>query len=265
MIRTRTFVLVVLALFAHVAHAVDHRLEVFDLKHRPAAQIAPIVQPLLNDGEAVQAHGFELILRAAPGTIEQVRSLVQRLDRVPQRLLVSVRQSDTAQTAERDAEARLTARPGHSSGSVRAYATNDREQGAVTQQIQVLEGNAAFISFGQSVPTNDRTVIIGPGGTAVQDSSRYRDVTSGFYVLPQVTGDLVHLQISPHRDTLSRDGGGIINTQRADTVVESRLGQWIEIGGTVERRSDTGEGIVYSTRGRTEQQGRIEVKVDLLH
>ncbi len=263
--RTRILALVVMVLFAQVAYAVDHKLQVFDLKHRPAAEIAPIVQPLLNDGEVVQAHGFELILRAAPGTIEQVRALVRRLDRAPQRLLVSVRQSNSARTAARDAEARLTARPGHSSGSVRAYATNDREQGAGTQQIQVLEGNSAFISFGQSVPTNDRTVIIGPGGAAVQDSSRYQDVTSGFYVLPQIAGNLVHLRISPHRDTLSRDGGGIINTQRADTVVEGRLGEWIEIGGTVDQRSDAGGGIVYSTRGRTEQQGRIEVKVDLLH
>ncbi len=265
MIRTRFLAMVVLALFAHGAHAVDHKLEIFDLKHRPAAQIAPIVQPLLNEGEVVQAHGFELIVRAAPATIDQVRALVQRLDRAPRRLLVSVRQSNSTQTAKRDAEARLRARPGHSSGSVRAYATDDLAQSAGTQQIQVLEGNPAFIAVGQSVPTDDRTVIIGPGGAAVQNSSRYQDVTSGFYVLPQVAGDLVHLQISPHRDTLSRGGSGIINTQRAETVVEGRLGEWIEIGGTVDQRSDSGEGIVYSTRGRTEQQGRIEVKVDLLH
>lgn len=260
----RTPLAVVLALWSALVFAADTEMQIFDLKHRPADQIAPIVQPLLREGEVVQAHGFELIVRAAPATIEQVRALLDRLDRAPKRLLISVRQSSSGRTAEGGAEAQVRTRPGDSAGSIRLYGTNGREQGAAEQQIQVLEGNPAFIAFGQSVPVGERTLVIGPGGGAVQDSIRYRDVTSGFYVLPQLRDKRVRLRISPHRETLSRSGGGVVNLQRADTVVEGPLGEWIELGGTVEQRSNDQAGIVYGTRARTEQQGRIAVKVDVL-
>lgn len=255
---------VCLTLWRLVVAAADLELEVIDLHHRPADQIVTTVQPLLQQDEVVQAHGFQLILRARPDTIAQVRTLLQHLDRAPKRLLITVRQSDSSQIVDRGANAAVQAAPGDTRARVRVYSTDDRQHGAADQQIQVLEGNPAFISFGQSVPVGERTLIIGQYGASAQDSVRFRDVTTGFYVLPQVSGDQVRLQISPHRDTLSRAGGGAVNVQRADTVVSGLLGAWIELGGTVSS-SQRGGGITYRTRERSEQQGRISVKVEELH
>lgn len=249
---------------ATVVRAADTQLQVFDLRHRPATQVAPIVQPLLQQDEVVQAHGFQLILRARPETVAQVRSLLEHLDRAPKRLLISVRQTNAAQTAQQGADAAVRATPGDSEARVRVYGTDAREQGAAQQQIQVLEGNPAFIEFGQSVPVGERTLVIDPSGAAVHDSVRFRDVTSGFYVLPQLTAQRVRLKISPHRDTLSGAGGGTINVQRAETVVEGPIGQWIELGGTVEQSRADGSGVVYRTQDRSEQRGRIAVKVEIL-
>lgn len=240
------------------------QLEVFDLKHRSADQVAAIVQPLLQQDEAVQAHGFQLILRARPQTIQQVRGLLQRLDRAPQRLRISVRHATSTRTVQRGTDAGVRASPGDTEVRARIYGTDERDDSAADQQIQVLEGNPAFIAFGQSVPVGERTLVIGPGGGAVHDSVRYRDVSSGFYVLPQISGERVHLRISPQREQLSRSGAGVVNVQRAATVVEGPLGEWIELGGTLEQSSVDGSGTIYRTHERSELQGRIAVKVEVL-
>lgn len=244
--------------------AAETRLEVVDLQHRPADQMAEIVQPLLQQDEAVQAHGFQLILRARPDTIRQVRTLLQSLDRAPRRLRISVRHDATTRSVRRGAEAGARIGPDDSEVRARIYGTEARDDGSADQQLQVLEGNPAFIAFGQSVPVGERTVIIESGGATVHDGIQYRDVRSGFYVLPQVRGQRVHLRISPRREAFSRSGGGVVNVQQAETVVEGPLGQWIELGGTLEQTTSRDSGVVYRTQRRSELQARIEVKVEVL-
>lgn len=253
-----------MALLVASAYAADTRLEVFELKHRPAEQMVPVVQPLLQEDEVVQAHGFQLVVRARSGTIDQVRALLERLDQAPKRLLIRVRHSTSTRTVQEGADADVHAGPEGIGADVRIYGTNERDQGAADQQIQVVEGSPAFIAFGQSVPVGERTLIIDRHSGTVQDSVQYRDVSSGFYVLPQVSGDRIRLRVSPHRDTLSRAGGGVVNVQRADTLIEGPIGEWIELGGTVEQSNSAGSGTVYRTRERSEQTGRITVKVDVL-
>lgn len=246
------------------ALAADTRLEVFDLKHRPADQLVATVQPLLAEDEVVQGHGFQLILRARPQTIDQVRTLLQRLDRAPQRLRISVRHTADVSNVRRGVAAGGRVKPGEGEVRVRVYGTDDRQDSSASQQIQVLEGNPAFIAFGQSVPVGERTLIIDHGGGTVHDSVRYRDVTSGFYVLPHVVDQRVHLRISPRRETLSPSGAGVVDVQRASTVIEGPLREWIELGGTLDRSAEEGRGIVYSTTGRSLWRSRIAVKVDVL-
>lgn len=253
-----------LALLAAATWAADLQLEVVDLKHRPAEQLVGVVQTLLGQDEVVQAHGFQLILRARPATLEQVKTLVGRLDRAPRRLRVSLRHSAAEAVSRSGTGAGVSASPGESRVRVETYGTRDRDYSGAEQQIQVLEGNSAWIEFGQSIPLDERSVVIGPYGASAQESVRFRDVTSGFYVLPQVTGDRVRLRISPHRETLAGSGSGAINVQRAETVVEGPIGEWFEIGGTISESGHDGAGIVYRTQGRAERQGRILVKVDVL-
>lgn len=246
------------------AGAAEAQLELFALAHRPADELVPVVQPLLHEGEVVQAQGFQLIVRAAPDTLEQIRGLLARLDRAPKQLLISVRQSTSQRAMERGAGAAVRATPGDSGAKVRIYGTDDRAADGGEQQIRVLEGHAAYIDFGQSVPVGERTLVIGPGGGAVHESTRYRDVSRGFYVLPQINGERVVLHISAHRDTLSRAGGGIVNTQRAGSVVEGRLGEWFQLGGTIEHSDRSERGILYRSHERSEQQGRVAVKVEVV-
>ncbi len=250
-------------LLAGMTHAADMRLEVIDLHHRPAAEVIPIIKPFLAQGAVVRdAGGYQLIIRTTPENLAQIRQILQKVDTAPRRLLISVRQTSGGTDASSGAEGQVHLQPGDSHARVKVYSTDNRDTGDVTQRIQVLEGNAAFIAVGQSVPVGERNVYVGPGGTNVQESVRYRDVTTGFYVYPRVNGDQVILRISPQKQNLSPEGGGRIDVQAADTTVSGRLGQWIDLGGTSGVTEQQGAAITYRTRERDTRFGGIQVKVE---
>jgi hypothetical protein len=263
--KTFTFAFTLLAalLLATLAHADTMKLEVIDLHHRPAAEVIPIIQPFLAKGAVVRdAGGYQLIIRTTPENLAQIRQILQKVDTAPRRLLISVRQASAAAGTAGGADADVHLRPGDSQARVKVYGTGSRDQGDVTQRIQVLEGNAAFIHTGQSVPVGERNVFHGSGGTTIQDSVRYRDVTTGFYVYPRVNGDRVILRISPQKQNLSPEGGGRIDVQTAETTVSGRLGQWIDLGGTSGVSETQGSGITYRTAERDSRYGSIQVKVE---
>ena len=239
-------------------------LEIIQLHHRPADEVIPIIQPFLAHDDVIRGSGFQLIIRTSPERLAQVRKILARIDRAPRRLLITVRHSASSLDQSSGASARVHGDGDQVRGTVQVYRTENRDEAAANQRIQVLEGNRAFIRTGQRVPTGGRSIITTPGGAAVQDGVRYRAVTSGFYVVPQVNGDQVTLRIMSRRAGLSPGDGGRINVQTAATTVRGRLGEWITIGGTVDRSGNAAGSVVQRTEDRSKNRGAIEVKVELL-
>ena len=126
----------------------------------------------------------------------------------------------------------------------------------------MLEGNIAYIQTGKAIPLPERTIINNGNNVVTQDSIRYRDITSGFYALPRVNGKMVTVDISPKKESLSKHGGGVINTQSILTSVSSKLGKWIDIGGVNEESHQESSGIIYKTRQRNENNYRIFIKIE---
>jgi type II secretory pathway component GspD/PulD (secretin) len=137
-----------------------------------------------------------------------------------------------------------------------------------TQTLQVLEGNAAFIRIGQSVPVPRRqvtqTVINGQVVSQVVDSVEYRDVSSGFQVVPRVAGERVTLDINPQNDTLNRRIPGAVNVQRVATTVSGRLGDWIEIAGLDQERNREQSALLGRTSSGGSDNRRVLIKVEEL-
>lgn len=259
---TRVGLWIVACALALAATPTWAELEVIELDHRPAAELVPVIEPFLDADDVVRAHGFQLIIRASPARLKQVRQIIARLDSAPQQLRITVRQ--TRQTVGHDEGGQAGARLSQGGAQLggRVYSTESREAGGGHQQLRVMEGKPALIQFGQAVPVGERTVTVTERGTHVQDTVRYEEVTTGFYVLPRVRGDRVILHISPHRLTLSEEDGGVVNLQQVTTTVTGPLGRWIDLGGTVEEVGRGESGAVYRTRERSEQQGHVQVKVE---
>jgi hypothetical protein len=275
-------------------------MEIFQLRYRTADQLVPLIRPLVPPPGTVSGIQNQLIVRSTPQNLAEIRTVLDRVDTLPRRLLITVRQ-DTDLTGERDAVsagARVSGPIGDSgrgsvviggagvaggrpagqasvgippsgggvAGRVEAEVISSRraEADRNTHQIQVLEGQPAWIQAGQTVPVPVRQQVSGPWGTRLVDTIEYREISTGFQVLARVTGDQVVLEILPQQQSASSTVPGGVNAQQLATTASGRLGEWIDLGGATR----TIEGRESVLLGRASQVGtelrRVLVRVEEL-
>ena len=255
--------------------AYGNELEIIDLKHRSAEELLPIIRPLLDKDEMASGMNYQLILRASPRSIAQIRHLLDSIDTMPRRLTITVMQDVDSETVARLLEASGTVRlgrnatltvPGNAGNGVKIISTRTLEDDKKTQHLQVLEGNRALVRTGQSVAVPQRQVVQNAWGTQVIDTTQYRDVASGFYVLPHVNGDNVTLEITAQNDSLApnqnQNGYPTTRIQNTSSTVSGHLGEWIEIGGLGQQGSSESSGFVSHSTTRLNEQRNILIKVD---
>jgi type II secretory pathway component GspD/PulD (secretin) len=221
--------------------------EVLPLNHRTSAELLPTAQSFIGKDGTVSSFENKLIVNADPGKIDQLRVLLQQLDTAPKRLMISVDNNDS-----NFQDSRGNARIIH-------YGTSNREGGL--QQVQASEGNPALIQVGQSIPiTNTQTDNYG----RLQTQTEYRNVTQGFYVTANVSGETVHLNISTNNDRMSQERPDVVKVQSTDTKLTGRVGEWITLAGVNgQSQSDrSANALTYSTQ-RGENM-TLRVKVDVL-
>jgi hypothetical protein len=254
------------------------------LMHRSAEEIIPIVKPMLGAGDGITGQGFILFLRSSPQTVVQVKEMIDALDIAAKMLQVSVFQgskqdlealsvSGNLQIETDDASVRIgnsknksageiSYSGGNASGDLNATSTRLRRTNNPIHQLRVAEGTAGFIETGEQIPYFIGANRIAPG-TAI-GSTEYKDVTTGFYVLPRTHGDQVTLQVSPFKNSLSKTRSGNIETQQASTTITGRIGEWLQIGGVEEqiKHSQTGTVSYSSTKSKTRYS--IWIKAELI-
>ncbi len=265
-------------------------VEVIPLRYRTAEQVVPVIQPLLPKDGSVSGLQGQLIVRTTPANLAQIRQVLDSIDTPPKRLMITVRQDIDSDRTRRTAEvsgsigndhARVTVpgsgdtrggnvvlREGDNRVGAHVIDTRRVESELNTQTLQVMEGGTAFIRVGESRPVRERqvvrTVVNGRVVDQVIESTQYRDANTGFHVRPRVSGSTVMLEISPQREAFDRDVRGAVNTQSLVTTASGRLGEWIELGGVSQDRSEQGSALL----GRTTRSGfesrRVLVKVDEL-
>ena len=253
--------IVLCALAPLIALAQNTTLEVITLKYRTAEQMMPVLKPLLDKSGTLSGMQNQLIVRTTPANLAELKLVLAKLDAVPRRLVITVRH-DAMLDRDRD-RARIEV-----SGRIDNTRSLDADRN--TQSVQVLEGNSAFIRTGQSVPVPQRhavrTIVNGQVVDRINTAIEYRDVLTGFHVLPRLAGDRVTLEINPQRDTFASPEQnlprGSVNVQQAATTVSGRLGEWIELGGVVQGVSNQQSVILGSTRETSSDNRRILLKVE---
>lgn len=265
--------LLLLALYAASGLAVAAGMEIITLKYRTAEQVIPVIRPLVAPGGTVSGMQNQLILRTTKANLEDIRKVLASLDALPRRLMIYVRQEAEAADTQRGAELAGSVSggavvagnqpPGQERRGVtaRIYESRGATDDRITQQLQVLEGNPAYIHVGQSVPVPVQTVTRGVNGLMVTDTVAYRDFATGFEVVPRVSGEHVLLDISPRRETPVGSLGGA-DIQRAVTTARGRLGEWFELGGSIRDESRSDAGLLIGAAGTRKDNRRIWVKVE---
>jgi hypothetical protein len=238
-----------LMLFAVAASADEARI--LELKHREAAEMIPLLQPLLGPNDALTGTGYRLILRTSDAKRREIEKLLAQLDVAPRTVIITV-----AQVRAADASAELSRlsgavdvgehgrvivsrpAPGGDGATLRAgtgdnsvtYQTRHRStslNSTERQTLRVLEGHSAFVRIGQSIPMVRK--ILGGRGSVVQ-GIEYRDITGGFQVSPRIAGEFVQLEITPRLAAVRDPASGISDFREYASTIRVRPGEWMDLG-----------------------------------
>jgi hypothetical protein len=263
-------------------------LEVITLQHRSAEEILPVVRPLLDKDGVASGMNNQLILRTSPHNIAEIKKLLGKIDTAPRRLRITVLQDVDSEAVRRLTEMSgsvgsgsahvgvsgsggdegLTVEAGQGANQARGrvYSTRRLADDKKQQQVMVLEGSRALIRTGQSVPLQQQQVIQSPWQTQVIDNTQYRDVTSGFYVLPRVSGDRVTLEVTAQNDAVAPGATAgapeATRLQNVTTTVSGRLGEWLVLGDLSQQHGDEGATVSRHTTSRQQERRNILLKVE---
>jgi hypothetical protein len=266
----RAMLLISAFLLLSSASAPCGQLRIIELEHRTADEIIRIVKPLLGPGDTISGKKFTIVLTAAPEHLSRIESVIQTLDRPSRQLLIIVVQGKNAKEALASIDV-----SGHVSIGEHArveFGRQPQREGTVSvtgrrdgsvqsdvdiQRLRVQEGLPAFITIGQSIPVSTRDIAPRSSGSGVV----YRELRTGFRVVPRLTGDRFVLDIASQRNANSPSGYGTVETQQIQTQVQGKLNQWIEIGGVLGVRQQHTSGFVYSDEQRKQSRTQVFLTV----
>ena len=247
------------------------------LQNRPAEEIIPIVKPLLNPGEVITASGFKLFLRASPASVEQVRDIIDALDVASKMLQISVFQGSERDlntvaingnlriesgdasvgagvgSSGNQAAGNISYDSGNVSGDINANSSQTSKVSNPVHQLRVTEGTEGFIQTGSQVAYSSYNY-----------GTEFKDVTTGFYVLPRIRGSGVMLKVRPFKNSQSNTRAGSIETQSANTTISGRLGEWLPLGGVSEQFKRSQSSIGSSSSSEGSNKSSIWIRADLI-
>jgi len=269
----------------HVA-AQQMQLEVIELHTQNADEMIQLLKPMLAPGGTISGVKDKLVIRTTPRNFADLRKILDTVDAPPRRLLITVRQDVLGQSADRELEisgsvgganARVTvpdnASADGSAGTVTRQADGNRvrirvdstqsdDTGRTLQTVQVIEGRAAFISVGESVPISSQSLAIGVAGFAANDTIEYRDVESGFFAIARMRGNQVTVQLATSADTLLDRQTGAATIERISSVVSGRAGEWLEVGAVTLNAEREQAGTISHRSNAMRDQRRTYIKVE---
>ena len=256
-------------IYSQLVFADNTIMEVIELKHRPAAEIQPLVAPLLEPTDAVIANGLSLIVKTTPARLAAIQELISKLDTSLTNLLITVVQGRHISADDFNASARIHANidindpsASHLRLKGRYHQTKSKNSVDNTQTLRTMEGRPAYIKVGKIHPIEQIQLHSqGFGYPAIASThTDYIEATTGFAVTPRLTTNDVILAIEPWSDRVQTNG--IIQTQGASTQIRTQLGVWVEIGGNIESSRQNQDGITSEIRRTRSDEMHILIKVE---
>jgi type II secretory pathway component GspD/PulD (secretin) len=255
---------------------------IIQLKHRTAQDIIPVVRPLIGPDDALSGIDYRLIIRTSDKNFEEINRVLDRLDVAQRRLRITVEQvaagdrTSVSQSLSGEKrfgdQARITL-PAGPSGDRGVVVQNDKLRysanarstttgNADVQTVMTLDGQAAYIRVGQSVPYVTKILGMRRHRPAITQGVALQDVTTGFEVVPHVHGDRVRIDIAPRLATLQDPATGLADFQELSTTVDVRLGEWVDLGAIVGDRDEVGRAVLESAATRSGERRTVRLRIE---
>ena len=98
----------------------------------------------------------------------------------------------------------------------------------------------------------------------IDKTTDWHEITTGFAVRPRTIGDAnnkqVELEITPRIATLNSQG--FIDFEDLKTIINVKLGDWVDIGGTMQTNDDVSRKILGAQDVSSQQQSSLLIKVE---
>jgi len=245
--------------------------KIITLQHNFASDLLSIIEPMVGPDGTATGTNNQLILRATPARMREIESVVQTLDVAKENRKITVKSNRTRQQEQQRVEGSGKVKVGKvtvgnnrrakpNSGHIDLENSTTRTQRNTNQFINVLDGERAFLRVGQIVPFTQEWINITNRYHQVQTTTEWREITTGFAVRPRTIGNLVELEITPRIAKLN--SRGFIDFEELSTVVRVRLGEWVDIGSTMQNRDNVSRKILGFQQSSSSQQSGLVIKVD---
>jgi len=261
----RSLLAITFVTLATFAFAESNRVQVLQIQSRPAVDLVEVVRPLLGEHASVTAYHDKLIVNGSAQEIARVRTLLKDLDRPARRLVIEVRLDGEKSLMRRSLDygldsgsVRIGDPPAHAAASLRFEGARTRSHGSGLQRVQALEGRAALIRTGQSIPIHRRGQGYGYH-TGPRYEIGYRELASGFYALPRVHGNQVTVEV--YQQSEQPAGDGRFDHQQASSVLRGELGSWLSLGPIDGADTVNDRGIGHQVTTQRLQDRSIELRV----
>ena len=245
--------ILLITLLSQTSFALETVIEVIPLNNRPASELLPLLAPLMGNSAQLIDNGSNIIVKTSPDQLAEIKKIIDQLDVKQSNLLITVMQSTQTTADELNTKAQITVSNnakilGH------LYQTQAKSADENVQTIRTLEGVAAHIQMGNIYPRQNYSLYGYP------TSTQYTEATTGFAVIPRITGDQVTLSVSPWSDRMN--GQGQIATENAQATIRVNFGEWVELGGVGENSSTSTNGTLVNIHQTDKNQLHILVKVE---
>ena len=242
-----------------------------------AENILQQLKPLFTEQAQFSAKDYQLIIKASPDVIKEVKYLLKQIDRPLKNLIIHVankktinqllKSTPTSTQYKTIGGATDSVKTAYQSGAgtAKIISTQRRSdsRGEGTFQARVIEGNWVTIHMDKKIPYHTVGYPSRYKDRWVQ--TQYKKITNGFdakVVLKPNKQIIASIKIQNHyQDNQHHD---IINTRSTETTISGALDEWIEIGQISNIKQQQPSGIQYnSSQSQSETSYYIKVNAVL--
>lgn len=266
--------LLILLLMSCCAFA-ETEFKIITLQHLFASDLLPIIAPMVGADGAANGINNQLIVRTSLERMLEIEAIVAKLDVTRVNRKITVKSSNNVQSQQERTEATGAVKVGKvtvandrhakpNSGRVDIERNSSNSSQNNNQFVSVLDGERAFIKVGQIVPFTQEWVTITRRYIQIDKTTDWHEITTGFAVRPRAIGDAnnqqVELEITPRIAKLNSQG--FIDFEDLKTIINVKLGDWVDIGGTMQTNDDVSRKILGVQNVSSQQQSSLVIKVE---
>lgn len=247
--------------------------KIITLQHRFAEDILPAIQPLVGSGGTASAMQNNLIIRTSAENMAEIEQLISTLDTARQNLKITVNRSKNSNTDQSQANVAVRKRIGNvvletdsrqrrvrDGASLNIENRQIRSNSLNSQFIQVMDGEKAFISVGQSIPYTQEWVSLTQRYISTQRTTEFVAIDTGFTVRPRTIGSLVELEVTPRFAQLNQRG--MIDFETLTTTIRASRGEWIDLADIMLRKDDVSRAILSRQGDYQSSDSQLSIKVE---